>query len=136
MFWGKILKIVLGKKINKERSFKLALNISELACYMPCKFFIFPIFELLSADYSQIELRIMAHLSQDEVMIEGFLNGIDVHTQTASVVFDIFPTMVTDEMRRKAKAINFGIIYGISPFGLAKQIGISQLKAKDSRGKS
>jgi DNA polymerase-1 len=87
-------------------------------------------YELISADYSQIELRIMAHLSGDEVLIKAFQAGEDVHRQTAAGIFSVFPEMVTDEMRRQAKIINFGIIYGMSPFGLSRELGIPQKTAK------
>lgn len=84
---------------------------------------------LLSADYSQIELRIMAHFSGDEVLIEAFRQGEDIHARTAQEVFGVGPLMQTAEHRRAAKAINFGIIYGLSPFGLAQQLGIEQKEA-------
>jgi DNA polymerase-1 len=84
---------------------------------------------LLSADYSQIELRIMAHLSQDPVLTEAFRNGEDIHARTAQEVFGVGPLAQTAEHRRAAKAINFGIIYGLSPFGLAQQLGIEQKEA-------
>ncbi len=86
--------------------------------------------QILSADYSQIELRLLAHFSEDEFLIESFQRGEDIHARTASEVFHILPGMVTPEMRRTAKAVNFGIIYGISAFGLAKGIGISRKEAK------
>lgn len=85
---------------------------------------------LLSADYSQVELRILAHCSEDPILIEAFKNDEDIHTRTATEVFQVFPTMINDELRRQAKAINFGIIYGMSPFGLSKQLNISQKMAK------
>jgi len=84
---------------------------------------------LLSADYSQIELRIMAHFSKDPVLCEAFRNGEDIHARTAQEVFGVGPLAQTAEHRRAAKAINFGIIYGLSPFGLAQQLGIAQKEA-------
>jgi len=84
---------------------------------------------LLSADYSQIELRVMAHFSEDPVLIEAFRNGEDIHARTAQEVFGVGPLAQTAEHRRAAKAINFGIIYGLSPFGLAQQLGIPQKEA-------
>ncbi|MBT5548609.1 MAG: DNA polymerase I, partial [Gammaproteobacteria bacterium] len=85
---------------------------------------------ILAADYSQIELRIMAHISQDKSLIEAFNNNVDVHSATASQVFDTELSNVTKDQRRKAKAINFGLIYGMSAFGLAKQIDVSRTEAK------
>ena len=84
---------------------------------------------LLSADYSQIELRIMAHFSEDPVLTAAFRNGEDIHARTAQEVFGVGPLAQTAEHRRAAKAINFGIIYGLSPFGLAQQLGIEQKEA-------
>jgi DNA polymerase I len=84
---------------------------------------------LLSADYSQIELRIMAHFSEDPVLTDAFRNGEDIHARTAQEVFGVGPLAQTAEHRRAAKAINFGIIYGLSPFGLAQQLGIEQKEA-------
>jgi len=84
---------------------------------------------LLSADYSQIELRIMAHFSDDPVLVKAFRNGEDIHARTAEEVFGVGPLAQTAEHRRAAKAINFGIIYGLSPFGLAQQLGIEQKEA-------
>ena len=85
----------------------------------------------IDADYSQIELRVLAHLSEDEHMIEAFKNGEDIHKQAASKVFGIPVTEVTKEQRSSAKAVNFGIVYGISEFGLGEQLGISRSKAKE-----
>ncbi len=86
---------------------------------------------LLKADYSQIELRIMAHLSQDPQLISAFHAGLDIHTATASEVAGVPLSAVTSDMRRQAKAINFGLIYGMSAFGLAKQLGIARQKAQE-----
>lgn len=85
---------------------------------------------LLSADYSQIELRLLAHFSQDPLLLEAFQRGDDIHTQTAARVFNLDPDAVTPEHRRRAKAINFGIPYGLSPFGLSQQLGIEPGEAK------
>lgn len=85
---------------------------------------------LLSADYSQIELRILAHIAGDPVLQEAFHKDQDIHTRTAAEVFGVPLEMVTEEMRRAAKAVNFGIVYGISDFGLAKDLGISRGEAK------
>ncbi|MDE2060162.1 MAG: DNA polymerase I [candidate division NC10 bacterium] len=84
---------------------------------------------LLSADYSQIELRILAHLSQDQALIAAFTAGADVHRSTAAEIFGVQPEEVTAEMRRRAKVINFGIVYGMSPFGLASELDIPQEEA-------
>ena len=86
---------------------------------------------ILSADYSQIELRLLAHVSGDEHLISAFTSGEDVHTITASKVFGVGVNEVTKDMRRKAKAVNFGIVYGQSKYGLAKSIGISNDEAQD-----
>ena len=88
-------------------------------------------FLILSADYSQIELRIMAAFAKDESMIEAFNQGRDIHATTAAKVFNVSLDEVTSEMRRKAKTVNFGIIYGVSAFGLAAQIGVSRTEAKE-----
>jgi DNA polymerase-1 len=80
---------------------------------------------ILAADYSQIELRILAHLSQDTLLLESFKQNEDIHTRTAAEIFGLMPNLVTQQMRREAKVINFGIIYGMSSFGLAKELGIS-----------
>jgi DNA polymerase-1 len=88
-------------------------------------------YRLLSADYSQIELRIIAALAHEAGLLEAFRTGTDIHTATAARVFDVFPEMVTPEMRRKAKMVNFGIAYGISAFGLAQRLGIPRREAAD-----
>jgi DNA polymerase-1 len=86
--------------------------------------------DLLAADYSQIELRILAHYSRDEALMAGFHKGEDIHLRTAAEVFGVDASAVTAEMRRQAKTINFGIIYGMSPFGLARELGIPQPVAR------
>ncbi len=86
---------------------------------------------LVCADYSQIELRLMAEFSGDETMLEAFNNGVDIHRTTAGKVFGVPFEMVTEEMRRQAKAVNFGIIYGISDFGLSEDLGVSVYQARE-----
>lgn len=88
-------------------------------------------YKILAADYSQVELRIMAHLSGDERLIEAFAAGEDIHRATSAEVFGVTPMEVSDDMRRKAKAINFGLIYGMSAFGLAKQIQVPRGEAQE-----
>jgi len=85
---------------------------------------------LLTADYSQIELRLLAHFSGDPLLVEAYRRGDDIHTLTASQVFDVPPLMVTPDHRRQAKVVNFGIVYGLSPFGLSQNLGISTSEAK------
>ncbi len=86
---------------------------------------------LVDADYSQIELRVLAHIADDKTMQEAFLSGLDIHTATASQVFGVPAENVTPLQRRNAKAVNFGIVYGISEFSLAEDIGVSRYEAKD-----
>ena len=86
---------------------------------------------LLSVDYSQIDLRVLAHESQDPVLVQAFLDGGDIHTQTAAQIFGVMPLMVSEQMRSSAKAINFGIIYGQGPMGLSQSLGISLREAKE-----
>jgi DNA polymerase-1 len=86
---------------------------------------------LISADYSQIELRVLAHLSEDEALLEAFSSGEDIHSRTASDIFGVFPQMVNADMRRQAKVINFGILYGMSAFGLARELGVSMKLAQE-----
>ena len=85
---------------------------------------------LLTADYSQIELRLLAHFSRDPLLVEAYRRGDDIHTLTASQVFGVPPLMVTADHRRQAKVVNFGIVYGLSPFGLSQQLGIETSEAK------
>ena len=87
--------------------------------------------KLVVADYSQIELRLLAHMSHDPVLVEAFRNGEDIHTRTAAEVFRVLPLAVTPEMRRQAKAVNFGIVYGQTPFGLAASLGIDRKEAEE-----
>ena len=86
---------------------------------------------LVDADYSQIELRVLAHIADDKVMQDAFISGMDVHTVTAAQVFGVAPENVTSLQRRHAKAVNFGIVYGISEFSLAEDIGVSRYEAKE-----
>ncbi len=86
---------------------------------------------LVDADYSQIELRVLAHIAGDAAMAQAFIDGMDIHTVTASQVFGVAPEEVTPLQRRHAKAVNFGIVYGISEFSLAEDIGVSRYEAKD-----
>ena len=82
------------------------------------------------ADYSQIELRLLAHMSDDPVLVDAFSRGEDIHTRTAAEGFRVPPLMVTSDMRRNAKAMNFGIVYGQTPFGLAASLGIDRKEAE------
>lgn len=86
---------------------------------------------LVDADYSQIELRLLAHIADDKAMQQAFLSGEDIHTVTASQVFGVSPAEVTHEMRRRAKAVNFGIVYGISDFSLSQDIGVPRWEARE-----
>ena len=90
-----------------------------------------PGFVLVDADYSQIELRVLAHIAKDENMCHAFRSGMDIHTVTASQVFGVAPEQVTPLQRRHAKAVNFGIVYGISEFSLSEDIGVSRYEARD-----
>lgn len=86
---------------------------------------------LVGADYSQIELRLMAHFSGDETLVQGFRSGEDIHRRTAGEIMDVDPNLVTDDMRRAAKSINFGLIYGMGEFRLAQELGIPRKKARE-----
>ena len=85
---------------------------------------------LLSADYSQIDLRVLAHYSQDAELLAAFRSGADIHRETAAEIFGVMPELVTGEMRRVAKSINFGIVYGMSSFGLARQLEVGRREAQ------
>ena len=102
---------------------------SDLGRQIRAAFVAEPGWSLLSADYSQIELRILAHFSEDPVLVEAFRTGQDIHARTVQEIFGVGPMAQTPEHRRAAKVINFGIIYGLSPFGLAQQLAIEQKEA-------
>jgi DNA polymerase I len=103
---------------------------TELGREIRAAFIAEPGYVLLSADYSQIELRLLAHFSDDPLLVEAFRRGDDIHSLTASQVFGVPPMLLDAEHRRRAKAVNFGIVYGLSPFGLSQQLGIDQREAK------
>ncbi len=103
---------------------------TELGREIRAAFIAAPGRKLISADYSQIELRLMAHFSQDPLLLNAYRTGQDIHTLTASEVFGVSPDKMSKETRNRAKAVNFGIVYGISPFGLAAQLGIDQHEAR------
>jgi DNA polymerase I len=103
---------------------------TELGREIRAAFIAAPGNKLISADYSQIELRLMAHFSDDPLLLRAYNTGQDIHTLTASEVFGVSPEAMSKETRNRAKAVNFGIVYGISPFGLAAQLGIDQHEAK------
>ncbi len=103
---------------------------TELGRGIRAAFIAEPGYVLLTADYSQIELRLLAHFSHDPLLVEAYRKGDDVHTLTASQVFGVPPLMVTADHRRQAKVVNFGIVYGLSPFGLSQNLGISTSEAK------
>jgi DNA polymerase-1 len=103
---------------------------TELGREIRAAFVAAPGMQLLSADYSQIELRLLAHFSGDPLLVSAFANNEDIHTLTASEVFGVPAESMDKETRNRAKAVNFGIVYGISPFGLAAQLGIPQAEAK------
>lgn len=103
---------------------------TELGREIRAAFIAEPGYVLLAADYSQIELRLLAHFSEDKLLVETFRRGDDIHTLTASQVFGVPPLMVTSEHRRAAKVVNFGIVYGLSAFGLSQQLGIEPGEAR------
>lgn len=102
---------------------------SELGRQIRAAFVADPGYLLLSADYSQIELRLLAHFSQDALLLQAYREDADIHRLTAAEVFGVPPLLISDEHRRRAKAVNFGIVYGLSAFGLARQLGIPQKEA-------
>ena len=104
---------------------------TELGREIRAAFAVAPGCVLLAADYSQIELRLLAHYSKDPLLVEAFRRGEDIHTLTASQVFGVPPLMVTPDHRRQAKVVNFGIVYGLSPFGLSQNLGIEPSEAKN-----
>ena len=103
---------------------------TELGREIRAAFTVAPGCVLMAADYSQIELRLLAHYSKDPLLVEAFQRGDDIHTLTASQVFGVPPLLVTPEHRRQAKVVNFGIVYGLSPFGLSQQLSIETKEAK------
>ncbi len=103
---------------------------TELGRGIRAAFIAEPAHVLLTADYSQIELRLLAHFSGDKLLVEAYRRGDDIHTLTASQVFGVPPLMVTPDHRRQAKVVNFGIVYGLSPFGLSQNLGIAPSEAK------
>jgi DNA polymerase I len=103
---------------------------TELGRGIRAAFIAEPGYVLLTADYSQIELRLLAHFSRDPLLVEAYRRGDDIHTLTASQVFGVPPLMVTADHRRQAKVVNFGIVYGLSPFGLSQNLGIEPAEAK------
>ena len=104
---------------------------TELGAKLRYMFVAAPGHMLVDADYSQIELRLLAHIAEDKAMQDAFLSGEDIHTATASQVFGVPAGEVTHEMRRRAKAVNFGIVYGISDFSLSQDIGVTRWEAKE-----
>ena len=102
---------------------------TELGRQIRAAFVADPGYFLLSADYSQIELRLLAHFSQDPLLLQAYREGGDIHRLTAAEVFGVPPLLISDEHRRRAKAVNFGIVYGLSAFGLSRQLGIPQKEA-------
>ena len=120
-----------GRLSSREPNLQNIPVRGELGAQLRQAFIPAPGYIFVSGDYSQIELRLLAHFSQDPILLQAFREGEDIHRQTAAEVFGLHPELVSPEMRRQAKVINFGIIYGMSAFGLAKQLGVSQRLAQD-----
>ena len=120
-----------GRLSSTEPNLQNIPTRTELGSQMRRMFVAAPANVLVDADYSQIELRLLAHISGDEAMCRAFRSGEDFHTLTAARVFHVEPQDVTPEMRRRAKAVNFGIVYGISPFSLSQDIGVTVAEAKE-----
>ena len=120
-----------GRLSSTEPNLQNIPTRTELGSQMRRMFVAAPGNVLVDADYSQIELRLLAHISGDEAMCRAFRSGEDFHTLTAARVFHVEPQNVTPEMRRRAKAVNFGVVYGISPFSLSQDIGVTVAEAKE-----
>ena len=120
-----------GRLSSTETNLQNIPTRTELGSQMRRMFVAAPGNVLVDADYSQIELRLLAHISGDEAMCQAFRSGEDFHTLTAARVFHVEPQDVTPEMRRRAKAVNFGVVYGISPFSLSQDIGVTVAEAKE-----
>ena len=120
-----------GRLSSTEPNLQNIPTRTELGSQMRRMFVAAPGNVLVDADYSQIELRLLAHISGDEAMCRAFRSGEDFHTLTAARVFHVEPQDVTPEMRRRAKAVNFGVVYGISPFSLSQDIGVTVAEAKE-----
>ena len=120
-----------GRLSSTEPNLQNIPTRTELGSQMRRMFVAAPGNVLVDADYSQIELRLLAHISGDEAMCQAFRSGEDFHTLTAARVFHVGPQDVTPEMRRRAKAVNFGVVYGISPFSLSQDIGVTVAEAKE-----
>jgi DNA polymerase I len=127
--WGQATAAT-GRLSSSEPNLQNIPIRTELGRSIRAAFIAPPGHELVSADYSQIELRVLAHLSQDEVLLDAFRSNQDIHTRTAMEIFDLTPDTITAEHRRRAKAVNFGVIYGQGDSGLAKSLGIPRTEAE------